>query len=444
MFKKILVANRGEIAVRIIRAAKELGIRTVAVYSEADRESLHLQYADEAVCIGPASAQASYLNIPQIISAALITGAEAIHPGYGFLAENAKFAEICESHKISFIGPNSEAIIKMGDKVEARRIMKYAGVPIIPGSTKPLESPQDALRIIEKIDYPVMIKASAGGGGKGIRVVWSKDELERSLELASAEANAAFKNPTLYIEKYLHEPRHIEIQVLADNYGNIIHLGERECSIQYRHQKLIEESPSPFVNHKLRAKMGEAAIKAAKAVKYNSAGTIEFLLDKNKNFYFIEMNTRIQVEHPVTELVIGIDLVKEQILIASGEKIQPQFLKKDIKLRGHAIECRINATDPDNGFSPCSGKIKSLILPGGIGVRVDTHLYTNYTVPPNYDSLIAKIITQGLTRQEAIVRMQRALEECVIEGIKTTIPFHQKILVHDAFKKGEIHTHFLL
>ncbi|MEW6097081.1 MAG: acetyl-CoA carboxylase biotin carboxylase subunit [bacterium] len=442
-FKKILVANRGEIAVRIIRAAKELGIRTVAVYSEVDRNSLHLQFADEAVCIGPAPSQESYLNIPQIISAALITGVEAIHPGYGFLAENAKFAEICESHKISFIGPNSQTITKMGDKIEARRIMKHAGIPIIPGSTKPVESLKDALRIIEKIDYPIIIKAAAGGGGKGVRIVWSRDKLERALEVASAEANASFKNPTLYIERYLHEPRHIEIQILADNYGNVIHLGERECSIQHRHQKLIEESPSPAVDDRLRAKMGEAALKAAKAVKYSNVGTVEFLLDKSKNFYFIEMNTRIQVEHPVTETVTGIDLVKEQILLASGKKIRSQFSKKDINLRGHAIECRINATDPDNGFSPCSGKIHSLILPSGIGVRIDTHLYPGYTVPPNYDSLIAKIITYGLTREEAIARMKRALEECVIEGIKTTIPFHQKVLTHDAFKKGEIHTHFL-
>ncbi len=440
MFKKILIANRGEIAVRIIRAAKELEIRTVAVYSEIDRDSLHLQYADEAVCIGPAPVQESYLNIPQIISAALITGAEAIHPGYGFLAENAKFAEICENYGISFIGPTSQTIARMGNKVEARRIVKQVGVPIIPGSTKPIDSLKDALRIIEKTGYPVMIKASAGGGGKGIRIVWSKDELERGLALAAAEANAAFKNPSLYIERYLHEPRHIEIQVVADKYGNMIHLGERECSIQHRHQKLIEESPSPAVNDKLRTKMGEAALKITKAVKYTNVGTIEFLLDK-KNFYFIEMNTRIQVEHPVTEVISGIDLVKEQICLASGEKIRSQF--KNINLRGHAIECRINATNPDNDFSPCSGKINSLILPGGIGVRVDTHIYPEYTVPSNYDALIAKIITYGLTREEAIARMKRALEECVIEGIKTTIPFHQKILDHDAFKKGEIHTHFL-
>jgi acetyl-CoA carboxylase biotin carboxylase subunit len=443
MFKKILIANRGEIAVRIIRAAKELGIRTVAIYSEADRDSLHLQFADEAVCVGPAPSQDSYLNIPQIISAAIITGTEAIHPGYGFLAENPKFAEICESHGISFIGPSSQTITKMGDKVEARRIMKHAGVPIVPGSTKPVESLKDALRIIDKIGYPVIIKALAGGGGKGVRIVWSKDELERGLEVAAAEANAAFKNPALYIERYLHEPRHVEIQILADKYGNMIHLGERECSIQHRHQKLIEESPSPGVDEKLRAKMGEAALKATKAVKYNNVGTVEFLLDKDKNFYFIEMNTRIQVEHPVTELVTGIDLVKEQICLASGEKIRSRFSKKDLSLRGHAIECRINATDPDNGFSPCSGKIQSLILPSGAGVRVDTHIYPGYTIPPNYDSLIAKIITCGLTRQEAIARMKRALDECVIEGIKTTIPFHQKVLAHESFIKGEIHTHFL-
>jgi len=441
MFKKILVANRGEIAIRIIRAAKELGIRTVAIYSEVDRNSLHLQFADEAVCIGPAPSQESYLNIPQIISAALITGAEAIHPGYGFLAENARFAEICESHGINFIGPNSQIITQMGDKIEARRIAKHAGVPIIPGTTKPIESLKDTWRITKKIGYPIMIKAAAGGGGKGVRIVWSKDELERSLEIAAAEANAAFKNSSLYLERYLQEPRHIEIQIVADKQGNMIHLGERECSIQHRHQKLIEESPSPAVDERLRTKMGEAALKLAKAVKYNNLGTIEFLLDKDKNFYFIEMNTRIQVEHPVTEFTTEIDLVKEQIAIASGQKLS--LSKKNIQLRGHAIECRINATDPDNGFSPCSGKIQSLILPGGIGVRVDTHLYPGYTVPPNYDALIAKIITYGTTRKEAIARMKRALEECVIEGIKTTIPFHQKILDNEAFKKGQTHTHFL-
>lgn len=441
MFKKMLVANRGEIAVRIIRAAKELGIRTVAIYSEADRESLHLQFADESVCIGPASSQESYLNIPQIISAALITGAEAIHPGYGFLAENAKFAEICESHGINFIGPNSQIINQMGDKIEARRIAKRASVPIIPGSTKPIESLQDTQRIIEKIGYPIMIKATAGGGGKGIRIVRSKDELERSLEISAAEANTAFKNPSLFIERYLHEPKHVEIQIVADKHGNMIHLGERECSIQHRHQKLIEESPSPAVDDRLRTKMGECALKVAKAVKYNNVGTVEFLLDKDKNFYFIEMNTRIQVEHPITELTTGIDLVKEQIRIAAGEKLQ--FSKKNIKLRGHAIECRINASDPDNGFSPSSGRIQSLILPAGMGVRVDTHLYLGYTVPPNYDSLIAKIITHGTTREEAIARMKRALEECIIEGIKTTIPFHQKVLEHEDFKKGQTHTHFL-
>ncbi|MEW6609544.1 MAG: acetyl-CoA carboxylase biotin carboxylase subunit [bacterium] len=441
MFKKILIANRGEIAIRIIRAAKELGIRTVAVYSDADRDSLHLQYADESICIGPASSQESYLNIPQVISAAIITGAEAIHPGYGFLAENAKFAEICESHQIGFIGPTSQTIAKMGDKIEARRIMKHAGVPIIPGSTKPIESSKDTTRIIEKIGYPVMLKATAGGGGKGVRIVWNKDELPRAFEIASAEANAAFKNPSLYIERYLHEPRHIEVQILADKYGNMVHLGERECSIQHRHQKLIEESPSSAVDERLRTKITDAALKAAKAVKYSNVGTIEFLLDNDKNFYFIEMNTRIQVEHPVTEFVTGIDLIKEQICLADGEKLR--FSKKDIKLRGHALECRINATDPANGFSPSVGKIENLILPGGIGVRVDTHLYPGYTIPPNYDALIAKIITYGLTRDEAIARMKRALEECVIEGIKTTIPFHQKVLEQETFKKGEIHTHFL-
>lgn len=441
MFKKVLVANRGEIALRIIRALKELDIRSVAVYSQSDTNSLPVHCADEAICIGPASASESYLNISQIISAALVTGCDAIHPGYGFLSENAKFAEICQAHLIEFIGPNAEIIKKMGDKSQARSIAKQVGVPIIPGSKKPITSLIEAKEVIKKTGYPLIIKISSGGGGKGMRIVMADDELDRAIEIASAEAKSAFGDSSIYIERYLHQPRHIEVQIIADKYGNIIHLGERECSIQFRHQKLIEESPSIGINSKLRQKIIESAIKIAKTVKYFSAGTVEFLVDSKKDFYFIEMNTRIQVEHPVTELRCNIDIAKEQIKIADGEKLNCS--QKDIIFSGWALECRINAQDSNNGFMPTPGKITNLNLPGGPGVRVDTHIYGNYTVPSDYDSLIAKLITFGQTREESIVKMKRALDEFVIEGIKTTIPFHKKILNDNAFKKGDIHTEFL-
>ncbi|MBU0701611.1 acetyl-CoA carboxylase biotin carboxylase subunit [bacterium] len=442
MFKKILIANRGEIALRIIRAAKDLDIKTVAVYSKADTDSLHTQLADERVCIGPAPASESYLNIPQIISAAIITECDAIHPGYGFLAENATFAEICIEHNIAFIGPSPDVITSMGNKIEAKILMKKAGVPIVPGSLEAVSSITEIKKIIQKIGYPVIIKAAAGGGGKGMRIIEDPSQLEPMINAARLEAEKAFKNSALYIEKYIHEPRHIEVQILADNHGNVIHLGERECSIQLRHQKLIEESPAVNIDLKVKQKMCEIAIKAAKSVKYKNAGTIEFLFDsKEKIFYFIEMNTRIQVEHPVTELVTGIDLVKMQIKLAAGEKLK--LTQKDVVISGHAIECRINAADPDNNFAPSPGKIESLHLPGGPGVRIDTHIYDSYTIPPNYDSLIAKLITYGNDRGEAIVRMKRALSEFIVNGIKTTVPFHLRILNDNLFNKGEIHTHFL-
>lgn len=442
MFKKILIANRGEIALRIIRAAKDLDIKTVAVYSKADTDSLHTQLADERVCIGPAPASESYLNIPQIISAAIITECDAIHPGYGFLAENATFAEICIEHNIAFIGPSPDVITSMGNKIEAKILMKKAGVPIVPGSLEAVSSITEIKKIIQKIGYPVIIKAAAGGGGKGMRIIEDPSQLEPMINAARLEAEKAFKNSALYIEKYIHEPRHIEVQILADNHGNVIHLGERECSIQLRHQKLIEESPAVNIDLKVKQKMCEIAVKAAKSVKYKNAGTIEFLFDpKEKNFYFIEMNTRIQVEHPVTELVTGIDLVKMQIKLAAGERLK--LTQKDVVISGHAIECRINAADPDNNFAPSPGKIESLHLPGGPGVRIDTHIYDSYTIPPNYDSLIAKLITYGNDRGEAIVRMKRALSEFIVNGIKTTVPFHLRILNDKLFNKGEIHTHFL-
>ncbi|MDI6780570.1 MAG: acetyl-CoA carboxylase biotin carboxylase subunit [bacterium] len=442
MFKKILIANRGEIALRIIRAAKDLDIKTVAVYSKADVDSLHTQLADERVCIGPAPASESYLNIPQIISAAIITECDAIHPGYGFLAENATFAEICIEHNIAFIGPSPDVITSMGNKIEAKVLMKKAGVPIVPGSLEAVSNITEIKKIIQKIGYPVIIKAAAGGGGKGMRIIEDSSQLEPMLNAARLEAEKAFKDSSLYVERYIHEPRHIEVQLLADNYGNVIHLGERECSIQSRHQKLIEESPAVNLDPKIKQKMCEIAIKAAKSVKYRSAGTIEFLFDsKKKDFYFIEMNTRIQVEHPVTELVTGIDLVKMQIQLAAGEKLKTS--QKDVVVSGHAIECRINAADPDNNFAPSPGKLESLHLPGGPGVRLDTHIYAGYTIPPNYDALIAKLITYGHDRKEAMVRMRRALSEFIVNGIKTTVPFHQKILSNKSFIKGEIHTHFL-
>ncbi|CUT00554.1 acetyl-CoA carboxylase biotin carboxylase subunit [Candidatus Chrysopegis kryptomonas] len=434
MFKKILIANRGEIALRIIRTCKELGIKTVAVYSEADRYSLHVRFADEAVCIGPGPSKESYLNIPRIIAAAEITNAEAIHPGYGFLSENAMFAEICESSGIKFIGPTPDAIEAMGDKALAKETMRKAGVPVIPGSDGVVETLEEAREIANEIGFPVMLKAAAGGGGKGMRMVMSDAELENAWQTARAEAEAAFGNPALYIEKFIEKPRHVEIQILADEHGNVIHLGERDCSIQRRHQKLIEESPSPIVTPELREAMGQAAVKGAKSVKYRSAGTIEFLVDKNGNFYFMEMNTRIQVEHPVTEMVYGIDIVREQIRIAAGEKLG--IKQKQLKPNGHAIECRINAEDPFKGFRPSPGKITALHFPGGYGVRVDSHIYQDYVVPPYYDSLIAKLIVHARTRDEAIARMLRALEEFVIEGIHTTIPFHIKLLNSPEFRSG--------
>jgi acetyl-CoA carboxylase biotin carboxylase subunit len=434
LFKKILIANRGEIALRIIRTCKELGIKTVAVYSEADRYSLHVKFADEAVCIGPGPSKESYLNIPRIIAAAEITNAEAIHPGYGFLAENAMFAEICESSGIKFIGPTPDAIEAMGDKALAKETMRKAGVPVIPGSDGVVETLEQAQEIANEIGYPIMLKAAAGGGGKGMRMVRNDEELENAWQTARAEAEAAFGNPAVYIEKFIEKPRHIEIQILADEHGNVIHLGERDCSIQRRHQKLIEESPSPIVTPELREAMGQAAVKGAKSVKYRNAGTIEFLVDKDGNFYFMEMNTRIQVEHPVTEMVYGIDIVREQIRIASGEKLG--IKQKQIKPNGHAIECRINAEDPFNGFRPSPGKITALHFPGGFGVRVDSHIYQEYVVPPYYDSMIAKLIVHAKNRDEAIARMLRALDEFVIEGVHTTIPFHIKILNSPQFRSG--------
>ncbi|MCM8770968.1 MAG: acetyl-CoA carboxylase biotin carboxylase subunit [Candidatus Omnitrophica bacterium] len=441
MFSKILIANRGEIALRIIRACKEMGIRTVAIYSQADRDSLHVRFADEAICIGQASASSSYLNIPAVISAAEIADVEAIHPGYGFLAENPHFAEICESCKITFIGPTPENIRLMGDKMLARTTMHKCGLPIIEGSASIIKNKEEALKIANKIGYPVIIKAAAGGGGKGMRICHNDITLASSLMTAQAEAEANFGNPSIYIEKYIENPRHIEIQVLADKYGHAVHLFERDCSIQRRHQKLVEESPSVAVDHKLRKRLGEMALRAVKTIGYVSAGTVEFLLDQNNNFYFMEMNTRIQVEHPVTETVVGIDLIKEQIRIAAGEKIN--LKQEEIKINGAALECRINAEDVENDFSPCPGKIETLNLPGGPGVRVDTHVYPGYTISPYYDSLIAKLITHGRDRNEAIQKMKRALEEFIIEPVKTTIPFHRQLMNNALFLRGEISTHFL-
>ena len=442
MFSKILIANRGEIALRIIRACRELGIRTVAVYSEADRDSLHVRFADEAICIGQAPSTNSYLNIPAIISAAEITDVEAIHPGYGFLSENPHFAEICESCRITFIGPTPENIRLMGDKMTARSTMQKVGLPIVPGSTSIIKNKEEALKTAKLIGYPVIIKAAAGGGGKGMRICHNDLTLISSLMTAQAEAEANFGNPNVFIEKYIERPRHIEIQILADKYGHIIHLGERDCSIQRRHQKLLEESPSPVVDHKLRKRLGELALKGTKSIDYVSAGTVEFLYDQqNERFYFMEMNTRIQVEHPVTEMVTGIDLIKEQIRIAAGEKLKIQ--QDNIQLKGWCIECRINAEDYQNNFLPCPGKIETLVLPGGPGVRLDTHIYPGYKISPFYDSLVAKLITHGHNRAEAIKIMQRALNEFSIAPIKTTIPFHLQLLENPLFLKGDVSTHFV-
>lgn len=441
MFSKILIANRGEIALRVIRACRELGIRTVAVYSEVDRESLPVRFADEAICIGQAQSSNSYLSIPAIISAAEITDVEAIHPGYGFLAENPHFAEICNSCQINFIGPSAENIRLMGDKMAARMTIQKAGLPIVPGSTEIIRNKEEAIKIAKKIGYPVMIKAAAGGGGKGMRICHNDIRLVSSLMTAQQEAEANFGNPNVYIEKYIEKPRHIEFQILADKFGHVIHLGERDCSIQRRHQKLLEESPSSALDQKMRKRLGELAVRAAKSVDYSSCGTIEFLLDQGNNFYFMEMNTRIQVEHPVTEMVTGIDLIKEQIRIAAGEKLH--FQQDDVQIKGWAIECRINAEDDENNFLPCPGKIEALNLPGGPGVRVDTHIYPGYEISPYYDSLMAKVISHGNSRQEAIKTMQRALSEFVISPIKTTLAFHQRLLENPLFIKGEISTHFV-
>jgi acetyl-CoA carboxylase biotin carboxylase subunit len=439
MFRKILIANRGEIALRIIRTCREMGIPTVAVYSTADKDSLHVRFADEAVCIGKPSSAESYLNIPHIMAAAEITNADAIHPGYGFLAENAKFAEICGQHKIKFIGPTPEMINSMGDKITAKDTMIKAGVPCIPGSEGLIESVAEAKKQAKKIGYPVILKATAGGGGKGMRLVWKESEIEKAYENAKAEAAVSFKNDGIYLEKYVEEPRHIEIQIAGDQYGKACHLSERDCSIQRRHQKLVEESPSPFMTPDLRQRMGEAAIKAANSINYEGVGTVEFLVDKHRNFYFMEMNTRIQVEHCVTEEVINYDLIKEQIKIAGGVPISGNNYEPKM----HAIECRINAEDPYNDFRPSPGKITVLHTPGGHGVRIDSHIYAGYTIPPFYDSMIAKIIAVAQTREEAINTMSRALSEYVIEGIKTTIPFHQQLMQNEDFRSGNFTTKFM-
>lgn len=441
MFKKILIANRGEIALRVIRTAREMGIKTVAVYSTADKESLHVRFADEAVCIGPPPSPQSYLNMANIIAAAEITNADAIHPGYGFLSENAKFSQICHDHGIKFIGASAAMINAMGDKASAKDTMKKAGVPVIPGSDGLLEGPDEGRKLAKEIGYPVIIKATAGGGGRGMRIIWEDSEFEKHWDSARQEAKASFGNDGIYMEKYVEEPRHIEIQLAGDQYGKVCHLSERDCSIQRRHQKLIEESPSPFITPELREKMGDAAKKGAQAINYEGLGTIEFLVDKHRNFYFMEMNTRIQVEHPVTEEVINYDLVKEQILIAAGVPISG----RDYLPHKHAIEVRINAEDPYNNFRPTPGKIENLHKPGGHGVRVDTHIYAGYTIPSNYDSMIAKMIVSAQTREEAIIKMERALGEFIIEGpgLKTTIPLHLKLMQNEDFKKGNFTTAFM-
>lgn len=439
MFKKILIANRGEIALRVIRTCKEMGIKTVAVYSTADKESLHVRFADEAVCIGPPPSQQSYLNFANIIAAAEITNADAIHPGYGFLSENAKFSGVCRDHGIKFIGASPEMINSMGDKSNAKDTMKKAGVPTIPGSEGLLKDAKEGKRLAKDIGYPVIIKATAGGGGRGMRIIWEDEQFEPAWNSAKQESLAAFGNDGIYMEKYIEEPRHIEIQIAGDQYGKVCHLSERDCSIQRRHQKLVEEAPSPFVDEELRKKMGDAAVAAASSINYEGVGTIEFLVDKHKNFYFMEMNTRIQVEHPVTEEVIFHDLVKEQILIAAGVPISG----KNYFPQRHAMECRINAEDPMKNFAPCPGKITTLHKPGGLGVRVDSHIYAGYTIPPNYDSMIAKLIVAAATREECIVKMERALSEFVIEGVKTTIPLHIKLMQNEDFRNGNFTTAFM-
>ena len=441
MFNKILVANRGEIAVRIIRACKELGVSTVAVYSEADRDSLHVHLADEAICIGPAVSSKSYLNIKNIISAAQITKTQAIHPGYGFLSESTRFARICELHGIKLVGPKEEHIGKMGNKSEARKTMIEAGVPVVPGSQNSTNDSDEALKIAKEIGFPVMIKAASGGGGRGMRLVYNEEDFSNLFNMAKSEAKAAFDDDSMYVEKYIEEPRHIEFQVLADEHGNVVHLGERDCSLQRRNQKVVEEAPFNLMSDSLRAEMGEMAIRAVKAVNYINAGTIEFLLDKYNNYYFIEMNTRIQVEHPVTELITGIDLIKEQIKVAWGEKLG--FTQEDIKINGHAIECRINAEDINNNFAPSPGTIEDYFVPGGNGIRLDSHIYSGYKIPPTYDSMIGKLIVWGKDRREAIVRLQRALDEFIITGIHTNIDFHSQILSSEKFLENQINTSFI-
>ncbi len=441
MFTRILIANRGEIALRVIRACKEMGIESIAVYSEADRDSLHVKMADGAVCIGGAPANQSYLHIGNIISAAINSGCQAIHPGYGFLAENAHFAELCTANDIKFIGPSASVIDLLGDKVKGKELAQQVGVPVVPGSQGAADSLENTIALAESIGYPIIIKASAGGGGRGMRLAHNKSALKEALGMARMEAGAAFGNDEVYVEKYIEEPRHIEIQILGDEHGNIIHLGERDCSLQRRHQKLLEEAPSAFVAQDLRARLGDAAIKAARAANYFSAGTVEFLVDKNKDFYFIEMNTRVQVEHPVTEMVTGIDIIKEQIKIAAGERLS--YRQEDVRLQGWAIECRINAEDPDKDFRPSPGLVSNYLPPGGPGIRVDSCVYTGYNIPPFYDSMIAKVIAWGRDRDEAIVRMRRALQEFSVADVATTIPFHMQVLDNAFFRKGEVYTNFI-
>ena len=441
MFTKILVANRGEIAVRIIRACREMGIKTVAVYSEADRDALHTMLADEAICIGPASSSQSYLNMERILAACVVMKADAIHPGFGFLSENARFAELCEKCNITFIGPSGEIIHKMGNKSEARKTMMEAGVPVVPGTKEPVYQAEEGLKLAEEMGFPVMIKASSGGGGKGRRISRSREDFMDNFQSAQLESVKGFSDDTMYIEKYIENPRHIEFQIMADKYGNVVHLGERDCSIQRRHQKVLEESPCQVISDKLRQEMGETAVRAAKAVHYENAGTIEFLLDKDKTFYFMEMNTRIQVEHPVTEMVTGLDLIKEQIRVASGETLSVE--QKEIKILGHAIECRINAENPSRHFMPCPGRISSIHLPGGNGVRIDTHIYADYQVPSNYDSMLLKLIVHGKNRMEAIEKMRSALGELIIEGIETNSDFQYEIVSHPAFMEGATDTGFI-